>query len=97
MKTPEQKKQMAEAMALEVYPSDHDQFTMIAREGYAKAIIDTYKEPERVNEKLEEILYSDVAIEKWFDENIGKDCSASSVIYKFRLDLRKILNPPKEK
>lgn len=56
----EQIKQMAEANALLKYPvntnwSSHNgtiDFNESKREAYAQAIIDTYIEPERVNEKL---------------------------------------------
>lgn len=37
------------------------------------------------------ILPSDEECEKWYDENIDKDCSASSGIYKFRLWLKERL------
>lgn len=33
-------------------------------------------------------LPTDEETQKWFDENIAKDCSASSAIYKFRLWLK---------
>ncbi len=35
-------------------------------------------------------LPSDAVSEKWYDENIDKDCSPSSAIYKFRLWLKEI-------
>ena len=31
---------------------------------------------------------TDKEVEKWFEENIGEDCSSSSAIYKFRLWLK---------
>jgi len=54
-------KAYAEAMALEKYPNRYKKdiqydFNEDARDGYAQAIIDNYKEPERVNEKLLETL-----------------------------------------
>ena len=56
MKT-EQIKQMAEAKALEKYPKSSNAFIdKLCRGAYAEAIIDNYKEPERVNEKLLEAL-----------------------------------------
>lgn len=66
MKT-EQIKQMAEAKALEKMESEFPHYTHNPNvyertyergyfEAYAQAIIDNYKEPERVNEKLLEAL-----------------------------------------
>ena len=56
MKTDEIK-QMAEAKAMEKYPKSSNAFIdKLCRGAYAEAIIDTYKEPERVNEKLVEVV-----------------------------------------
>lgn len=37
-------------------------------------------------------LPADDAVQNWFEENIDKECSASSAIYKFRLWLRSLQN-----
>jgi len=37
------------------------------------------------NKEEAEILPNDSETEEWFDENVDKNCSASSAIYKFRL------------
>ena len=56
MKT-EEIKQMAEAKALEKYPKSSNAFIdKLCRGAYAEAIIDTYKEPERVNDKLLDLV-----------------------------------------
>ena len=40
------------------------------------------------DEIIKNNLPTDDETQKWFDENIAKDCSASSAIYKFRLWLK---------
>ena len=87
----EQIKQMAEAKALEKYPSNkafitpETRFeTRIKRESYAQAIIDNYKEPERVNEKLLEVLKGLYETTKhWTDQG------SSEEKYHFKEDLTK--------
>lgn len=39
-------------------------------------------------------LPADDAVQNWFEENIDKECSASSAIYKFRLWLRSLQTTP---
>jgi hypothetical protein len=39
-------------------------------------------------DEIKNNLPTDEETQKWFDENIAKDCSASSAIYKFRLWLK---------
>lgn len=41
-------------------------------------------------EKKYVILPGDDAVQNWFEENIDKDCSASSAVYKFRLWLEEM-------
>lgn len=41
-------------------------------------------------EKKYPILPADDAVQNWFEENIDKECSASSAIYKFRLWLESL-------
>lgn len=38
-----------------------------------------------MSEKKYALLPADDAVQNWFENNIDKDCSASSAIYKFRL------------
>lgn len=43
-----------------------------------------------MEEKKYTLLPADDAVQNWFEENIDKECSASSAIYKFRLWLESL-------